>query len=720
VGLLAGADARAPRHGGLDRLTTRPGLRVGVDVGGTFTKAVAVSTQPLSLRAHAVVPTSHHAPDGVVEGVAEALRKLLGELGDARSQVDLVAYSTTTAMNALLEGDVARVGVIGIGAQPELRKARKRTRVGTLALAPGRVLHTEHAFLDATHGLSDEVIDAALDDLQARGCTALAVSGAFSVDAPEQEDHVAARALMRGIPVCAGHELTGTYGLEVRTVSAAVNASILPVVERTASVVERVLREADIDVPLLVLRGDGGAMSLDAFRAAPSRTVGSGPAAGVAAALHQLRLTDGIILECGGTSSNVSVVKHGRTVLRDLRVMGRPTSIRSVDSWVVGAAGGSMARLGRRRIEEVGPRSAHVAGLPYACFADPAELSGAVADVIAPREGDPEAYAVVRSGDRAWAVTATCAANALGLVSGSEHWAHGSADAAKLAFDALGVRLKRSGEEVARQLLDGAVEKIAEAVAEAAKAHGFGPDVPVVALGGAGTALAPPVAERLGRPLLRPAHPEVLSSIGAALSLVRAEIVRHCSGPGATAALAHDAERACVDAGAAPMTVTVQAKFEASKGWLRAIATGAVALESGAAGREPLDEQGQRAVAATVTGAAADQLSIVASTGYYRVFRDDGSSQVAVVDGLGAVPVVERARRVVLADTSELLLAELGQAVEDGTTNLGVGSILPRVCVVAGAHVVDLSDSRRAEDILTGAAAVLNGNNGPAVAVVWA
>jgi len=700
-------------------LTTRGGLRVGVDVGGTFTKAVAVSAQPLSLRAHAVVPTSHHATNGVVEGVAAALRKLLDELGPERSQVDLVAYSTTTAMNALLEGDVAHVGVIGVGRQPELRKARKRTRVGTLSLAPGRVLHTEHAFLDATHGLTDAAIDAALDDLQARGCTALAVSGAFSVDAPEHEDHVAARAHDRGIPICAGHELTGTYGLELRTVSAAVNASILPVVERTASVVDRVLHEADIDVPLLVLRGDGGAMSLDAFRATPSRTIGSGPAAGVAAALHQLQLTNGIILECGGTSSNVSVVKHGRTVLRDLRVMGRITSIRSVDSWVVGAAGGSLARLGRRRIDEVGPRSAHVAGLPYACFADPAELQGAVADVIAPREGDPEAYAVVRAGDRTWALTATCAANALGYVDEAEHWAHGSAEAAKLAFDALGARMKRSGDDIARQLLDRAVDKIAEAVAEAAKTHGFGADVPVVALGGAGSALAPRVAERLGRPLLRPDHPEVLSSIGAALSLVRAEIVRHCSGPGATAALARDAERAAVDAGAAPMTVTVTAKFEARHGWLRAVATGAVALESGAAGREPLDEDGQRAVAATVTGAAAEQLRIVASTGYYRVFTDDGSSQVAVVDGLGAVPVVERARRVVLADDSERLLAELALAVADGTTNLGVGSLLPRVCVVAGAHVVDLSDSRRAEDILTGAAAVLNGYEGPAVAVVW-
>jgi N-methylhydantoinase A len=374
-------------------------LRVGVDVGGTFTKAVAVSTQPLALRAHAIVPTSHHAPDGVVEGVALALRQLLEALGDERSAVDLVAYSTTTAMNALLEGDVARVGVIGIGAHPELRRARKRTRVGELPLAAGRVLRTDHAFLDVTGGLTEADADAALERLERMGCTAIAVSGAYSVDAPEHEELVVERARRRGLPSCAGHELTGTYGLEVRTVSAAVNASILPVVERTAAVVERVLAEADIDVPLLVLRGDGGAMGLDAFRRAPSMTIGSGPAAGVAAALHQLALTDGIVLECGGTSSNVTVVKGGRTVLRDVRVMGRPTSIRSIDSWVVGVAGGSMARLGRRKVEEVGPRSAHVADLPYACFAEAADLEGAEADVVAPREGDPEAYAVVRAPD---------------------------------------------------------------------------------------------------------------------------------------------------------------------------------------------------------------------------------------------------------------------------------------------------------------------------------
>jgi N-methylhydantoinase A len=690
-------------------------IRVGVDVGGTFTKAVAVTVHPLALRARAVVPTSHHAQDGVAAGVAEALRCLLTGLGEDRARVELVAYSTTTAMNALLEGDVERVGIVGLGGGPDARKALKRTRIGDVKLAPGRTLRTEHVFVDVGAGLDDAAIDAALDRLQAADCATVAVSGAFSVDDGAHERRICARARERGLLACAGHELSGAYGLETRTVSAAINAAILPLVERTAATVERVLAEAGVDVPLLVLRGDGGSMSLEAFRAAPSFTIGSGPAAGVAAALHQLALTDGIVLECGGTSSNVSVVKHGRTVMRTLRVMGRPTAIRSVDSWVVGAAGGSMARLGRRRVEETGPRSAHVAGLPYACFAEPSDLAGAELEHVAPRPGDPEAYAVVAAGARRWALTATCAATALGLADGHG----GSREAALAAFAALGRRLRRSPEQAARELLDRAVDKIAQAVAEAARAHDFAPDVPVVALGGAGAALAPEVARRVGRPVVLPEHPEVLSSIGAALSLIRAELSRLSTEPGEAVALAREAERACVAAGAAPQTVCVETSLEPASGMLRAVATGAVALESGAAAREPADDDARLAAAATALGIGAQGLQLVAGNDFYRVFSENGRGHVAVVDPLGAVPLAQKARRVLHGDAADVLDG-LRAAVAEGTVSLGVAELLPRVAIVCGAQIVDLSDSQRPEDVLAGAGALLQDHEGDAVAVVWA
>ena len=158
-------------------------IRIGVDVGGTFTKAVAVETGPLRLLAHAVVPTSHEA-EGTPDGVVDALRDLLAKLGEDRSRVALVAFSTTQAMNALLEGDVGRVGVLGIGSQPDLRAARKRTRVGSVALAPGHSLETEHAFIDVTRGIDQDHVDAALEALAAAGCASIAVSGALAVDEP--------------------------------------------------------------------------------------------------------------------------------------------------------------------------------------------------------------------------------------------------------------------------------------------------------------------------------------------------------------------------------------------------------------------------------------------------------------------------------------------------------------------------------------------------------
>jgi len=693
------------------------GLRVGIDVGGSFTKAVAVDAQTLEIRALAAVPTTHDGSAGVSEGVAAALTCLLAQLGDERQRVALVGFSTTQAMNALLEGDVAKVGVIGIGTAPDLRPARKRTKVGEVELARGRALTTEHEFLDATHGLSEATIDAALDRLQAAGCSAIAVSGAFAVDSPAHEQEVAERAVARGLPTCAGHELTGAYGLETRTVSAAINACILPVVERAATLVACALDEAGLDVPLLVLRGDGGAMSVDAFRRRPSFTVGSGPAAGVAAALQELGINEGIVVECGGTSSNVSVVKRGRAVLKTLRVMGRPTCIRSIDSWVVGAAGGSLARLGRRGIAEVGPRSAHIAGLPYASFASPDALEGAVLELVSPRPGDPATYAVVRTptGER-YALTATCAANALGLVPDGAY-AVGSRDAALAGFAPLALRLRTSPEQAARKILDGAVSRIAEAVAEAARQNALAADVPLVTLGGAGAALVPEVARVLGRPVVMPRHAEVLSSVGAALSLVRAEVTRSAAGDVAAVDLSLEAERACVGLGAAPASITVETSFDARERVVRAVATGAVALETGAAGRKPPPEPARLQAAAEALAIDETLLSLLARTEYYTVYSENGSGRVAVVDALGAVPVAEDARRVFAGD-GETFLERLAHEVDAGSRKLGVATMLPRVVVVCGSRILDLSEARRAEEIVEAARHAVGTYESPAIALL--
>lgn len=674
------------------------GLRIGVDVGGTFTKAAAVELRSGELVASASVPTTYDEDHGVSRGLVEALHRLLEHLGARRVDVELVAFSTTQAMNALLEGDVARVGVIGMGQAPDLRRARKRTHVARVGLAPGRNLEVESAFLDTGNGLPVAEAREALERMSAAGTAAIAVSEAFGVDAPEHEATVAALARERGMPACAGHELVGTYGLEMRTLSAAINASILPVIQRTATLVESALARSDLDVPLLVLRGDGGAMDMEGFRRTPVFTLSSGPAAGVAAALHELDVSDAVVLESGGTSSNVSVIKGGRPALRTVKVMGRPTCVRSIDSWVVGAAGGSMGRLRRRGIAEVGPRSAHIAGLPYACFASPEELVGADLARVAPRAGDPATYAAVRSPRATYAITATCAANALGLVPAGDY-AHGSGGAAQHAFAALGKALKKDAEILAREFVELAADKIAAAVEEAAHQHKLPREAPIVALGGAAGALAPVVAERVGRRVEQPVHAEVLSSIGTALSLIRAQVERSAPADADTLDVAREAELACVRSGAAPNTVAVETSYDARHAVVRAVATGAVALEAGAAGRQPIGTEDGRTVASRALSSSAESLELVAETDYYRIYSENGSGKVAVIDPSGAVSLAESAAQIISGSPEEVS-EQLTATIDRRSIRVGLATVPPRVFLVCGPHLLDLSAARRPEEIV--------------------
>ena len=86
-------------------------VNVGVDVGGTFTKAVACDARDGRVAARAIVPTTHDSEEGVAEGVATAFDRLATEIADRRlGPVTLVAHSTTQAVNSLLEGDTACVG----------------------------------------------------------------------------------------------------------------------------------------------------------------------------------------------------------------------------------------------------------------------------------------------------------------------------------------------------------------------------------------------------------------------------------------------------------------------------------------------------------------------------------------------------------------------------------------------------------------------------------
>ena len=333
-------------------------LKIGIDVGGTFTHAVAVDVARTELVGKAVVPTTHGHEDGVAAGVVQSMHRLLEEAGIAPEEVVLIAHSTTQATNALLEGDVAKVGVLAMGAGPQGLRARREARLGEVRLGPGATLETAFRFLDVSDGLDEARARALLKELVAEGAQALVAAEPFSVDRPENEEAVVRIATELGVPATATSGLTQLYGLRMRTLTAAINASMLPIMIETADRTARAVAESGIEAPLMVMRSDGGIMDIEAMRRRPVLTMLSGPAAGVAAALMYERIANGVFVEVGGTSSDICLIRNGRPEIRAAEIGGRRLFVRTLDVRTVGVAGGSVPRVRRGKLSDVGPRSA--------------------------------------------------------------------------------------------------------------------------------------------------------------------------------------------------------------------------------------------------------------------------------------------------------------------------------------------------------------------------
>ena len=432
----------------------------------------------------------------------------------------------------------------------------------------------------------------------------------------------------------------------------------------------------------MVMRGDGGATDLEGFRRAPARTLYSGPAASVAGALRFAGVADGVVIEVGGTSTNVAAVKGGRPLLSYVQVASHSTALRAIDVRVVGVAGGSMLRARKGKVYGVGPRSAHIAGLPYACFLDAGAFEGATVELVAPRDGDPVDHVVLalRDGRRA-ALTNTCAANAFGITQPGDY-AHVGPEAAAAAFAVVGEPLRLRGPEVARRMLEASGLEVAELVHRVITEHHLRAPA-VVAVGGGAGGLGRHVAALLGLRCVVPLEAEVISSVGDALSLLRAERERTVSvvGPEVLRELARDVEAELLASGASPASIEVRVDQEPEKGTVRAVATGAVGLRSGAVpGRAAADE------AEATEAAAGAGFGAPRRAGEYWLSEASGPPRVLVLDRF-ADPVTTVAGEIVPAAGPE----ELDAAIARQTRHRGPVTLTPTVWVIDGSHLLELT-----------------------------
>ncbi|HEX3816601.1 MAG TPA: hydantoinase/oxoprolinase family protein, partial [Mycobacteriales bacterium] len=572
--------------------------------------------------------------------------------------------------------------------------------LGKIELAPGKQLPVRYGHVRSAVEAADAA--AAVTAVRAAGADIVVGVQAFSVDDGTGEDAVVDAARKEDMLATTTHEITKLYGLKKRARTAVVNASILPKMLDTADLVERSITTAGIAAPLMVMRCDGGVMSLQEMRRRPLLTVLSGPAAGVAGALMKEKVSEGIFLETGGTSTDISAIRRGKVMVRYAKIGGHDTYLSSLDVRTVGVGGGSMVRGRNGKIVDVGPRSAHIASLEYACFADPAALSGAQVVTIRPIAEDPDDYLAIDASGGRYALTMTCAANALGLVPAGDY-AFADPAAARLAFVPVAEFLGTSVEEAAREVLSTGTAHVRKVVEELAADYRLDRRSLRLVGGGGGAASVTPFLGADGNWDAKIAdHNEVISPIGVALALVRESVERIIPSPSQQDVLAvrAEAEAAVIEQGAAPETVEVDVSVDAQTNTVRAIATGATELRT----KDRIEEStvDRKALAAESLHTPSAVTELLAQTPNYAVFGAEARHSgvlgrllkprhpVRVVDSEGIVRLQSPD-----AHVSQTTVGEAGAMLEQLVTtytNFGDGgSQLPAIQLLIGPRIVNLA-----------------------------
>jgi len=692
-------------------------VRIGIDVGGTFTDAVVIDNETYELVGQLKVPTTHDAAEGVAAGIVQALHGVMDRYGIKPEDVTFIAHGTTQATNALLEGDVVQVGVLGMGSGLEGMKAKSDTVVGRLELAPGRFLDTVHRFVDGP-----DKAPGAVAELKADGAQVIVAAAPYSVDDASAEEAAMAAARSGGLPAVGTFEISKLYGLKIRTRTAVVNASILPKMVEAASMTDSSVKKAGISAPLMIMRCDGGVMSTAEVAQRPILTMLSGPAAGVAGALMYEKISNGLFLEVGGTSTDISAVVNGRVMVDYAEVGGHKTYVNSLDVRTVGLAGGSMVRFDGRQLVDVGPRSAHIAGLHYAVYSDPAELASLRLVTFQPKTKDPADYlAVENPAGKRFALTVACAANVLGLVT-PDDYAYGNVEAARLGLAPLAEALGCSVEEAAERVMVLASAKNVGTVKALIADYKLDPEQTVLVGGGGGSAaVVPHLAKTLGMKHRIARNARVISPIGVALAMVRDVVERTVPNPTQDDILAirREAEQSVIRAGADPATVEVHVEIDAQRNILRAIGVGATALRTRQRGVE-LSAEARLGLAAESMRVSADAVSFVAGTDMLDIFATvvetrkffglmkSRRTPMRVVDHEGVIRLQVPGGSVAVT-TAGALTTDVKRLLEERSRYGDAGIEMPNTFVLCGGRIVDLSGLLAPEQVASLAAAELGG-----------
>ena len=488
------------------------GIVAGVDVGGTFTDLMILdpATGDVSF---AKVPTTLPNQAGGVLAAFEAAKTDLKE-------VDLIVHGTTTTTNAVLERALCKTGLITTMGFRDVLELGRRTRpnaygmTGQFVPVIPRDLRLEvPERMDAkgrvVTALDEDALRDAVRALLQQGCESLVIHflHAYANPAHELRAQKIAAEIWPNAHITLGHALLSESREFERGVTAAVNASVQPLLERYVARLAGELAARGYARDLLVMNGNGGMVAADKVSREAVKTVMSGPASGVMAAVATGRragMPNLLTYDMGGTSTDVAMIKAGRApVSNEIEVeYAMPIHVPMVDVRTVGAGGGSIARVDQSGMLRVGPESAGSTPGPI-CYG--------------------------RGGTR---VTISDANLILGRL--PAHRFGQAAEAARSAMaDQIAGPLGLSVEAAAEAVVRIANTHMAGAVRMVSISMGADPrDFALFAFGGAGPLHAVALARELAIPrVLIPARPGITNALGCVVADLRHDFVRTLNRP---------------------------------------------------------------------------------------------------------------------------------------------------------------------------------------------
>lgn len=493
------------------------GLVVGVDVGGTFTDLILLDQEGGEVRLAKVPSTIDNQAFGVLDALFESGARL--------PDVDLIVHGTTTTTNAVLERKLCRTGLITTQGFRDVLELGRRTRPeaygmkGKFEPLISRDLRLEVTErMDASGAivtpLDEESVRLAASELVAAGCESVVIHFLHAYANPAHEVRAAeiVQAVWPNDYITMGHALLAENREYERGVTAAVNASVQPILERYVERLSQELSSKGYLGDVLVMNGNGGMVSSRRVAREAAKTVMSGPASGVIAAAYTGRragIENLITYDMGGTSTDVALVKHAEpAVSSEIEVeYGLPIHVPMVDVRTVGAGGGSIARVNAAGLLEVGPQSAGASPGPICYGRGGSEPTISDANLLLGRL-DPEKLKSVEGG-----VSIT--------------------DVKAIFGEKLGVPLGLDATAAAAAVIQMANTKMAGAIRMVSVSLGADPrDYALFAFGGAGPLHASALAGELGVPrVLVPCRPGITNAIGCVVADLRHDFVNTINRP---------------------------------------------------------------------------------------------------------------------------------------------------------------------------------------------